>query len=66
MTSGSVPRLALGPVTYYWPRERLFDFYTAVADWPVEIVYLGETVCAKRRALKPDQWLQLAGRLTQA
>ncbi|OGI38310.1 MAG: U32 family peptidase, partial [Candidatus Muproteobacteria bacterium RBG_16_62_13] len=33
---------------------------------PVDIVYLGETVCSKRRALKPEDWLEIADALTAA
>lgn len=58
--------LALGPVTYYWPPERLLEFYQQAADWPVDIVYLGETVCSKRRSLRPDQWRDLAAMLEEA
>jgi collagenase-like PrtC family protease len=53
-------RLALGPVGYYWPRERLLQFYEEVAEWPVEVVYLGETICAKRRAMDLEDWLEVA------
>ncbi len=60
------PRLALGPVLYFWPRDALFDFYEQVLDWPVDIVYLGETVCCKRRSLKTDDWLALAKRVSDA
>jgi collagenase-like PrtC family protease len=41
------PRIALGPLTYYWPRERVLDFYAQALAWPVDIVYLGETVCSR-------------------
>ena len=56
-------RLALGPLAYYWPRETLLTFYEEVARSPVDIVYLGETVCSKRRALRTGEWLELAERL---
>jgi len=56
-------RLALGPLSYYWPRESLLEFYEEVARSPVDIVYLGETVCSKRRALRTAEWLELAERL---
>ncbi len=59
-------RLALGPVPYYWPPERLLEFYQQAATWPVDIVYLGETVCSKRRSLRPGQWQELAAMLEQA
>jgi len=62
----TLPKLSLGPILYYWPREEVFKFYEAIADSPVAIVYLGETVCSKRRLLRPDDWLQLAELLQAA
>lgn len=59
-------RLSLGPIPYFWERERVLDFYARVAEAPVDIVYLGETVCSKRRALRLPDWLDIAGRLTAA
>jgi collagenase-like PrtC family protease len=58
--------LALGPVPYYWPSERLLEFYQQAAGWPVDIVYLGETMCSKRRSLRPKQWQDLAAMLEEA
>ncbi|MBE9567620.1 MAG: U32 family peptidase [Proteobacteria bacterium] len=62
----NTPRLSLGPLLYYWPRDDVFQFYEAIADTAVDIVYLGETVCSKRRLLRTDAWLQLAGLLEEA
>ncbi|MDE2090196.1 MAG: U32 family peptidase [Gammaproteobacteria bacterium] len=59
-------KLALGPILYFWPREAVLDFYDQIAGLPVDIVYLGEAVCSKRRALRRDDWLKLAGDLTAA
>jgi collagenase-like PrtC family protease len=59
-------RLALGPVLYYWARDDLSAFYESIAETPVDIVYLGETVCAKRRSLRLDDWLALGERLVAA
>jgi len=64
--NSAVPRLSLGPVPYYWPRETLLAFYERIAASPVDIVYLGETVCAKRRSLRHPDWLELAARLHNA
>lgn len=60
------PLLSLGPVNYLWPRQTLLAFYDAVADWPVDIVYLGEVVCSKRRSLRLSDWLELGERLERA
>lgn len=52
-------KISLGPVLYYWPAETLREFYCNVANWPIDIVYLGETVCAKRRAFTLAEWLDI-------
>lgn len=56
-------RLTLGPLQYFWPRENVLAFYGEAADWPVDVVYLGETVCSKRRELRGADWLDLAANL---
>lgn len=59
-------RLTLGPIPYFWPRERVFEFYRQAADWPVDSVCVGEAVCAKRRALRTADWLEIAERMAAA
>lgn len=59
-------KLALGPLLYYWSRDEVMNFYRAARDWPVDIVYLGEVVCSKRRGMRLEDWLQLAEELTAA
>jgi len=53
-------QISVGPLLYYWPRQRTMDFYAAVADSPADIVYVGETVCSRRHELRADDWLALA------
>lgn len=60
MTGKTGMRLAVGSVLYFWDRERLLDFYREVAESPADIVYLGETVCSKRRSLRFPDWLEIA------
>ena len=59
-------KLALGPLLYYWPRRQVLDFYEAVASTPVDIVYLGETVCARRHELRVQDWADIARQLAAA
>ncbi|MHB8237303.1 MAG: U32 family peptidase [Acidithiobacillus ferrivorans] len=59
-------KISLGPIHYHWSKETIEQFYQSAATWPVDIVYLGETVCAKRRALNRADWLTIAARLTDA
>ncbi len=65
-TSKFIPRLSLGPLLYYWSREQVFEFYQSIARTGIDIVYLGETVCAKRRLMRPQDWVELAQMLVQA
>lgn len=65
MTQTKQLKLALGPVLYFWPRQTVFEFYDRLADSALDIVYLGETVCSKRRELRLADWLEIAGYLTE-
>lgn len=66
MSTPETLQLALGPVLFYWTRERYADFYREAADWPVEIVYLGESVCSRRRDMKLDDWLGIGRELAES
>ncbi len=59
-------RLSLGPILFLWPRQSVEDFYQQQINSPVDIIYLGETVCAKRRELKPAHWIDLAKELAKS
>lgn len=59
-------KYALGPVLWYWPTEKLSDFYQAAAASSADIIYLGESVCSKRRATKFSAWLDIARQLSQS
>lgn len=59
-------KLALAPISYYWPRETVLGFYRAAAHTAVDVVYLGETVCSRRHELKLQDWLEVAELLTAA
>ena len=56
-------RISLGPIQYFWPRGRVLGFYNEIAGSAVDIIYLGETVCSKRRELRLDDWLGLGREL---
>jgi collagenase-like PrtC family protease len=59
----SVPKLALGPILYYWSKQQVEDFYRDVADTDIDIVYLGETVCSKRRIMRNKDWFRIGEQL---
>ncbi len=64
--AGSGFTLAVGPVSYYWTRATLTEFYAEVAESAAQTVYLGETVCSRRREMKTEDWLDLARDLSAA
>lgn len=59
-------KLSLGPVLFYWDRQQTLNFYADMASLPLDVIYLGETVCSKRRNLGLDDWIGLGRELTQA
>ncbi len=59
-------KLALGPILYYWERETTFNFYDEIAASPVDIVYVGETVCSRRHNLRTEDWFEVADKLAAA
>lgn len=59
-------KLALAPILYYWPREKLQAYYEEIATTPLDIVYLGETVCSRRHVMRLPDWLEVAKMLSSA
>ncbi|HEX7046793.1 MAG TPA: U32 family peptidase [Gammaproteobacteria bacterium] len=58
-------KISIAPIPYLWPRQRVEDFYAALLGAPVDCVYVGETVCSKRRELSSGDWLALARELSR-
>ncbi|OCG35396.1 U32 family peptidase [Gilliamella sp. Fer2-1] len=59
-------KYALGPVLYYWPKIKTEAFYHAAKDSEADIIYMGETVCCKRREMKVLNWLELAKEIAKS
>jgi len=58
-------KYALGPVLYFWPKETMENFYEKAASSEADVIYLGETVCSKRRELRRKDYLSVAKELSQ-
>lgn len=59
-------KFSLGPILYFWEKAQVERFYRTAADSAVDSVYLGETVCAKRRELRLSDYLAIAHQLREA
>ena len=59
-------KLSLGPIQYFWERQRVLDFYQQAADSAADIIYLGEVICSKRRLVKLEDWLAIGKELRQS
>ena len=59
-------QISLGPLLYFWSKEKVFEFYRQVAQSNIPVVYLGEAVCTRRRELKFKDYLELAQMLSEA
>ncbi len=56
-------KFSIGNILFFWPRNQVFDFYDQVSDSTADIVYLGESVCSKRRELKLPDWIDIGKQL---
>ncbi len=59
-------KISVGPLSYFWGKQRVFNFYQSLEESAVDIVYLGETICSKRRELSLTDWLSIAEQLSNA
>lgn len=56
-------KTSLAAVPYFWTKQAYQDFYQQVADTDIGTVYLGETVCSKRRSMTLQDWIEIGSLL---
>ncbi|WP_299787119.1 U32 family peptidase [uncultured Shewanella sp.] len=59
-------KASLGPLLYCWPKDKVMEFYRSVADSSIPLVYLGETICSRRREVKFSDYMELANILRES
>lgn len=59
-------KLSIGPILYFWSKKTIHDFYHQIIESPVDIVYVGETICSKRRELSSKDWITLAQEINES
>ena len=58
-------KFSMGNIQFYWDKQSTEDFYQQAADSSIDHVYLGESVCSKRRELRLDDWLEIGRELSK-
>ena len=58
-------KLSLGNLLFFWSQQKVGDFYDHAKTSIADTVYIGESVCSKRRELKLEDWLALGKDLSQ-
>lgn len=56
-------KFSLGPSLFFWPKNDVEAYYQQALNSKADIIYLGETVCSKRRELRAKDWINLAKEL---
>ncbi|WP_206485539.1 U32 family peptidase [Thalassotalea sp. G2M2-11] len=59
-------KFSLGAGLFFWPKAQVEQFYQQAMHSDADIIYMGETVCSKRRELKVKDWLGLAKEVAQS
>ena len=59
-------KISVAAVPYFWGKSDYYQFYQQISESPVDIVYLGESVCSKRRSMKLADWFEIAKMLQTA
>ena len=52
-------KLAIGNILYFWEKQQLDGFYQQAKTSSADVIYIGESVCSKRREFKLEDWITL-------
>ncbi len=56
-------QFSIGNILFYWPKDTLEKFYEQASQSSADCIYLGESVCSKRREFTLSDWLKIGKKL---
>ncbi len=56
-------KFSIGNILFYWPKNKTLSFYAQASTSDAQCIYLGESVCSKRRELSLKEYLEIANTL---
>ena len=59
-------KYSIGNPLFFWPKDTIEDFYEKAVATDADIIYLGESVCSKRRELSFNDWFDLAQQVAKS
>ncbi len=59
-------KFSIGNILFYWPKDTVEEFYRQALNSDAQCIYLGESVCSKRRELALKDWLEMGEKLQAA
>lgn len=59
-------KYSIGAIQYFWPKSRVEAFYDLAVNSSADVIYLGESVCSKRRELRAKDWFAIARALADS
>lgn len=59
-------KFSVGNILFFWSKQDVYNFYAEAVSSDADVIYLGESVCSKRRELKLAEWLDLAKEVNDA
>ena len=65
LDTGNSMKFSLGAEQFFWPKQKIEQFYQQAINSDADIIYVGETVCSKRRELRDKEWLALAKEIAE-
>ncbi len=59
-------KLSIAPIPYKWSEKEILNFYNQICELPVDIIYIGETICNKRNIWNQPFLFKIADKIASS